>query len=292
MVDANVFIEFERRGLPIDLSRWQPSADVFISVMTVSELLMGVHRADSEDRRQRRSAFVEAILAGVSVLDFTVAVARCHARLHAELARQGHLIGAHDMIVAATAVHHGLSLLTDNTDEFSRVPGLNVIGFGASGQERGHIGPRALETWPLRNRPFCRSTAAPTRPVKVGSVTIGGGHPIVVQSMCATKTADVEATAAQVEQLAAAGAGVVRIAVDTQQDCEALAEIRRRTTANLSVDLQENYRLGGRWSPRWSTRFATTRATCIITSGTALGRTRSASWSTWPASTTVRCGWA
>ncbi len=83
----------------------------------------------------------------------------------------------------------------------------------------------------------------PTRAVKIGSVTIGGGHPIVVQSMCATKTVDVEATAAQVEQLAAAGAGVVRIAVDTQQDCAALAEIRRRTSANLSVDLQENYRL-------------------------------------------------
>ncbi len=89
----------------------------------------------------------------------------------------------------------------------------------------------------------------PTRPVKVGSVTIGGGNPIVVQSMCATKTADVEATVAQVEQLAAAGAGVVRIAVDTQRDCDALREIRRRTTANLSVDLQENYRLAAKVAP-------------------------------------------
>lgn len=88
-----------------------------------------------------------------------------------------------------------------------------------------------------------------TRPVKVGSVTIGGGNPVVVQSMCATKTADVEATAAQVEQLAEAGAGVVRIAVDTNRDCEALAEIRRRTAANLSVDLQENYRLAAKVAP-------------------------------------------
>jgi (E)-4-hydroxy-3-methylbut-2-enyl-diphosphate synthase len=89
----------------------------------------------------------------------------------------------------------------------------------------------------------------PTRLVKIGSVTIGGGYPIVVQSMCATKTTDVEATVAQVEQLAAAGAGVVRIAVDTQQDCTALAEIRRRTSANLSVDLQENYRLAAVVAP-------------------------------------------
>ncbi len=89
----------------------------------------------------------------------------------------------------------------------------------------------------------------PTRSVKVGSVTIGGGNPIVVQSMCATKTADIEATVAQVNQLAAAGAGIVRIAVDTPRDCEALAEIRRRTTANLSVDLQENYRLAADVAP-------------------------------------------
>jgi (E)-4-hydroxy-3-methylbut-2-enyl-diphosphate synthase len=61
--------------------------------------------------------------------------------------------------------------------------------------------------------------------------------------MCATKTADIEATVAQVEQLTAAGAGIVRIAVDTPGDGEALVEIRRRTRANLSVDLQENYRL-------------------------------------------------
>jgi (E)-4-hydroxy-3-methylbut-2-enyl-diphosphate synthase len=89
----------------------------------------------------------------------------------------------------------------------------------------------------------------PTRPVQVGSVTIGGGNPIVVQSMCATKTADVEATVAQVNQLADAGAGIVRIAADTPRDVEALREIRRRTEANLSVDLQESYRLAADVAP-------------------------------------------
>lgn len=83
----------------------------------------------------------------------------------------------------------------------------------------------------------------PTRPVRVGTVTIGGRFPIVVQSMCATKTVDVEATAAQANDLAHAGAGVVRIAVDSRRDAEALVAIRERTEANLSVDLQENYRL-------------------------------------------------
>ena len=83
----------------------------------------------------------------------------------------------------------------------------------------------------------------PTRAVQVGSITIGGGHPIVVQSMTATHTQEVEATVAQINDLHRAGAGVVRVAVDSQKDAEALGEIRRRTAANLSVDLQENYRI-------------------------------------------------
>jgi (E)-4-hydroxy-3-methylbut-2-enyl-diphosphate synthase len=83
----------------------------------------------------------------------------------------------------------------------------------------------------------------PTRPVRIGSVTIGGGNPIAVQSMTATHTQDIDATVWLVNLLADAGADVVRIAVDSKKDAEALAEIRRQTTANLSVDLQENYRL-------------------------------------------------
>ena len=82
-----------------------------------------------------------------------------------------------------------------------------------------------------------------TRSVRIGSVTIGGGQPIAVQSMTATHTQDIDATVALVNLLDAAGADVVRIAVDSRKDAEALAEIRRQTKANLSVDLQENYRL-------------------------------------------------
>lgn len=83
----------------------------------------------------------------------------------------------------------------------------------------------------------------PTRPVKIGSVSIGAGNRIAVQSMTATKTTDVDATVALVNLMQDAGADVVRIAVDSKKDAAALAEIRKRTSANLSVDLQENYRL-------------------------------------------------
>lgn len=83
----------------------------------------------------------------------------------------------------------------------------------------------------------------PTRSVRIGSVAIGDGHPVAVQSMTATRTQDIDATAAQVQALVAAGADVVRIAVDSPKDAQALAAIRRQTSGNLSVDLQENYRL-------------------------------------------------
>jgi (E)-4-hydroxy-3-methylbut-2-enyl-diphosphate synthase len=88
-----------------------------------------------------------------------------------------------------------------------------------------------------------------TRPVKIGSVTIGGGNPIVVQSMCATKTTDVDATVAQAETLHRAGAGIVRIAVDSSKDAHALPTIRQATEANLSIDLQENYRVAADVAP-------------------------------------------
>lgn len=83
----------------------------------------------------------------------------------------------------------------------------------------------------------------PTRSVKIGTIAIGAQHPIAVQSMTATKTQDVDATVAQAEALREAGASVVRIAVDSEKDAQALAEIRRQTTANLAVDLQENFKL-------------------------------------------------
>lgn len=82
-----------------------------------------------------------------------------------------------------------------------------------------------------------------TRRVRIGTITIGADQPIAVQSMTATHTQDIAATVAQVNALERAGAGVVRIAVDNRKDAAALAEIRRQTTANLSVDLQENYRM-------------------------------------------------
>jgi (E)-4-hydroxy-3-methylbut-2-enyl-diphosphate synthase len=93
------------------------------------------------------------------------------------------------------------------------------------------------------------ATRNPTRSVRIGRVAIGAGHPIAVQSMTATKTTDVEATVRQVRLLEAAGADIVRIAVDSAADAEAIAAIRAATQVSLSVDLQENYRLAAKVAP-------------------------------------------
>lgn len=63
------------------------------------------------------------------VLPFTLATARIHAPLHADLQSRGLLIGAHDLIIAATAREHGHAVLTTNRRVFDRVPGLTVLDF-------------------------------------------------------------------------------------------------------------------------------------------------------------------
>ena len=83
----------------------------------------------------------------------------------------------------------------------------------------------------------------------MGSAGIGSSHPIAIQSMTATKTRDVGATSEQIRSLVEAGADVVRVAVDSAKDAEALARIRQASPGNLAVDLQENYRLASTVAP-------------------------------------------
>ncbi|HYK65002.1 MAG TPA: flavodoxin-dependent (E)-4-hydroxy-3-methylbut-2-enyl-diphosphate synthase, partial [Patescibacteria group bacterium] len=68
-----------------------------------------------------------------------------------------------------------------------------------------------------------------TRQITIGGTRVGGDAPVVVQSMCATRTIDVDETVAQAHQLANAGAGIVRIAMDSEKELPALKEIRKQT---------------------------------------------------------------
>jgi (E)-4-hydroxy-3-methylbut-2-enyl-diphosphate synthase len=89
----------------------------------------------------------------------------------------------------------------------------------------------------------------PTREVRVGTVSLGAGHDVAVQSMCATRTVDIDATVEQAEAIREAGGTLVRVAVDSGKEVEALAEVRRQTQSNLVVDLQESYRLAEKVAP-------------------------------------------
>ena len=125
LIDTSVLIDLERASpsLPPDAQ----GQAILISAITASELLHGVERAADEARRARRATFVERILDVVPVLPIDLDVARVHARIWASLLRRGSVIGAHDLLIAATALAHDLPLLTRNAREFARVDGLQVI---------------------------------------------------------------------------------------------------------------------------------------------------------------------
>lgn len=125
LIDSSILIENERRR--IDFDRWIGTDDdraFFISVVSASELLHGVHRATDPAVRARRAAWVEAVLDRFPLLPIDLAVARVHSAVWAELAARGTPIGAHDLWLAASCIAHGLAMVTANTREFSRVPGL------------------------------------------------------------------------------------------------------------------------------------------------------------------------
>jgi tRNA(fMet)-specific endonuclease VapC len=133
VLDTNVLIRAERRagseGMMLNFTPWADHGNAYISSITASELLVGVHRAESEARRVKRSAFVESILAAIPILDFTLEAARVHAEIKATLFAHGQTLGANDLIIAATALSFGHAVLTTDVDDFVRVPGLRVIPF-------------------------------------------------------------------------------------------------------------------------------------------------------------------
>jgi len=127
IIDSDIFITMEKEGVTPDFNPFREYGEAFISAITVSELLVGVHRASGESRRMKRAAFVEFVLNHFSALPFTDATARVHAEIFADLQRKGRMIGSHDLIIASTALLHDFSVLTHNRKEFERVPGLTVL---------------------------------------------------------------------------------------------------------------------------------------------------------------------
>ena len=125
--DTSVLIEAERRESEISQFVKNREEEVFgISVVTAAELLHGVHRADSVERRLKRSAYVEKVIELFPVYNFEISVARIYAELWSDLSSKGIQIGAHDLIIGSTALSLGFTVATFNLRHFQRIGGLDI----------------------------------------------------------------------------------------------------------------------------------------------------------------------
>jgi tRNA(fMet)-specific endonuclease VapC len=127
LIDSSVLLAWERdrRDIENGLAA-HADEELAISVITASELLHGVHRAVTAARRSQREAFVEGLLARLPIIFFDIVTARIHARLSAEISASGTAVGAHDLIIAATAMARGHIVATRDERSFPKIPGLSL----------------------------------------------------------------------------------------------------------------------------------------------------------------------
>ncbi len=127
ILDTSVLIEAERQEFKIDKLTENREDEIFgLSVITVSELLHGVYRADSTKRRLKRSAYVEKVIELFPIYVFEISIARIYAELWSDLSKKGLQVGAHDLIIGSTALSLGFSVVTNNIRHFERIEGLKI----------------------------------------------------------------------------------------------------------------------------------------------------------------------
>lgn len=125
--DSSEIIALERNRMDIDALVAGHEEEPFgISAVTVAELLHGVERADTEARRLKRQAFVERVIDFFPVFPFDVAAARIYARIWASLITKGHTVGAHDLIIAATAISLDFTVATANAKDFEKIDAVRL----------------------------------------------------------------------------------------------------------------------------------------------------------------------
>jgi len=115
-----------RRPLPSFIS-WLgtvPRADQFASAVSIGELYKGAFRT-AESARHLENIETK-VLAAVTVLPYDVAIARVYGEIDATLVRRGERLADADLQIAATAVYHGLELVTGNVRHFARIPRLRI----------------------------------------------------------------------------------------------------------------------------------------------------------------------
>jgi len=129
--DTSVLIALERGALDPDrLVQGREQEPFGISVISAAELLHGVHRADTQKRRIRRSSYVEKVLEHYALYPFELGAARIYAELWATLQRKGVRIGAHDLMIAATAISLGWTVATLDLRDYRKIEGLMLETVG------------------------------------------------------------------------------------------------------------------------------------------------------------------
>jgi tRNA(fMet)-specific endonuclease VapC len=128
LVDTSVLIAAQRAEIDFDaLLVAQGTQDLAIATICASELLHGPHRMANAVARARAERAIEALLDCFSIIDFDLEIARLHARLGADLAAKGTPVGAHDLIIAATALSLDYRIASRDRRSFPRIPGLDVV---------------------------------------------------------------------------------------------------------------------------------------------------------------------
>jgi tRNA(fMet)-specific endonuclease VapC len=124
MLDTSVLVAVERRRARLD-QLIDDDDDVSISAVTAAELWVGVELADAR-RRPRRTTFVEQVLSTIPVEDYDLETAQVHAELLADARRTGRPRGAHELLIAATAIARRRELVTNDRQGFQGVEGLTI----------------------------------------------------------------------------------------------------------------------------------------------------------------------
>ena len=124
ILDTTVLIGAERHRHGLD-HLVNDGDDVAIAAVTAAELLVGVELADDR-RRPARESFVTDLLSVATIEPYDLAVARCHATLLAHVRRVGRPRGAHDLLIAATALATGRTVVTADASGFGNLPGLDL----------------------------------------------------------------------------------------------------------------------------------------------------------------------
>jgi len=129
--DTSVLIALERGELDPDrLVQGREQEPFGISVISAAELLHGVHRADTQKRRIKRSSYVEKVLELYAIYPFELGAARIYAEVWATLQRKGVRIGAHDLMIAATAISLGWTVATLDLRDYRKIEGLMLETVG------------------------------------------------------------------------------------------------------------------------------------------------------------------